>query len=231
MAHLVSRDYPLPGMADPDPAARFLVQHMITVAGPQPGLHVFVTHDSLVTTTAARLLGEPLGTDSWPWYLEGAFFWRDDGHLTAAYRNLSRRRTATNLVSLDERHVIDFARRETARTLGTRLNARFSLVGDAFKTLLTGRPPRSLKYRAASAGDRKTLLSVLSKRGAQRLDDRPFAEVFEIGGQIIELSHRLASETVEKRPVRFDEPLTTLAAEHRPTDRWRAITHVPPQSN
>ena len=76
MAHLVSQDHPLPGMADPDPAARLLVRHMLAVAGNRSGLHLFVRHDSVVTATAARLLGEPLAKDDWPWYLEGAFFRR-----------------------------------------------------------------------------------------------------------------------------------------------------------
>ena len=90
MAHLVTEDEPLPGMAAPAAAARFLVQHMLATAGSAPGLHVFVTHDSLVTATAARLLGEPLGVDAWPWYLEGAFFWRQDGALVVSYRDMRR---------------------------------------------------------------------------------------------------------------------------------------------
>ena len=101
MEHLVSQDRPLPGMADPAPAARFLVQHMLARAGDRPGLHVFVTHDSLVTTTAARLLGEHLGKDDWPWYLEGAFFWRQGGHLVTAYRGRSNKSGVVTLSSLD----------------------------------------------------------------------------------------------------------------------------------
>jgi broad specificity phosphatase PhoE len=91
MAHLVGGDEPLPGMAAPDAAARFLVQHMLATAGSEPGYHVFVTHDSLVTATAARLLGQRLGKDAWPWYLEAAFFWRENGALVAAYRDDERR--------------------------------------------------------------------------------------------------------------------------------------------
>jgi len=53
MQHLVASDEALPGMARPGPAAQFLVHHMLTVAGDAPGLHLFVTHDSLVTATAA----------------------------------------------------------------------------------------------------------------------------------------------------------------------------------
>lgn len=92
MQHLVTSDEALPGMAQPDPAARFLVHHMLTVAGDAPGLHLFVTHDSLVTATAARLLGQQFGTEAWPWYLEGAFFWRDQDDLHIRYRDQYLRR-------------------------------------------------------------------------------------------------------------------------------------------
>lgn len=90
MAHLVLEDHALPGMAVPDHAARLLVHHMLAIGAEDPGLHVFVTHDSLVTATAARLLGEPLGPEAWPRYLEAAFFWRQEGTVRAAYRDICR---------------------------------------------------------------------------------------------------------------------------------------------
>lgn len=102
MAHLVSQNHPLPGMADPDTAARFLARHMLTTAGDPPGLHVFVTHDSVVTVTAARLLGKPLGRDDWPSYLEGAFFWRQLGQVVVAYRDHCHRIEADTLTQLGE---------------------------------------------------------------------------------------------------------------------------------
>ena len=80
-------DGSLPGMADPESAARLLVQHMLAIAGDRPGLHVFVTHDTLVTAIAARLLGVPLGTSAWPWSLEGAFSWREPGGFSTACRD------------------------------------------------------------------------------------------------------------------------------------------------
>lgn len=225
MEHLVSQDYPLPGLADPDPAARFLVQHMLAAADARPGLHVFVTHDSLVTATAARLLGEPLGKEAWPWYLEGAFFWCEDGHLTTAYRDWSSRRPADNLIPLDEQHVIDFARREVASTLGPEVDARFFLAGGAFKTLLTGRPPRDIDIWAASARDRDVLLSVLAARGARRLADRPFADAFAVGDRIVELPHKVGPDTLKERLARFDIALSAVGVEHRPGGLWSAIVH------
>ena len=62
------------GVARPGEAASFLVCSMLAEAAGRAGVHVFVTHDSLVTATAARLLVRPLGLDDWPWYLEGALF-------------------------------------------------------------------------------------------------------------------------------------------------------------
>ena len=92
---LVSGSPTLPGMADPDGAARRLVRHMLATAGDRPGLHLFITHDFAITVTVARLLGEPLGREEWPWYLEGAFFRQADGCISTAYReHFKRQRSA-----------------------------------------------------------------------------------------------------------------------------------------
>ena len=112
MRHLVSQDRPLPGMAHPGPAARFLVRHMLACAEGRPGLHLFVTHDLVVTATAARLLGQSFGADSWPWYLEGVFFWKQGGRLVTAYQDHCGRSDLAALASLDLGYVSDFARRE-----------------------------------------------------------------------------------------------------------------------
>lgn len=225
MEHLVSQDYALPGLADPGPAALFLVQHMLGVANDRPGFHVFITHDSLVTATAARLLGETLGTEAWPWYLEGAFFWRENGLLITAYRDRIRRRPAAGLVPLDERHAIDFARREIARTLGPVVGARFFLAGGAFKTLLTGLPPRDLDLWAPSARDRDILVSTLNARSARRLETRPFADAFAVGDRVVELPHKSEPDTLEERLARFDIALSAVGAEHCPGGEWRAVVH------
>lgn len=225
MEHLVSQDRPLPGMADPAPAARFLVQHMLARAGDRPGLHVFVTHDSLVTTTAARLLGEPLGKNDWPWYLEGAFFWRQGGHLVTAYRDHCNKSDAVTLSSLDERDVVEFARREAARTIGPACGARFFLAGGMFKTLLTGCPPRDLDLWAPSTRDRELVLAALTQRGARRLEDRPFASAFAIDGRVVELPHKVEPDTLDGRLARFDIALSAVGVEHRPGGQWSAIVH------
>ena len=225
MGSLVTGNDVLPGLADPDPAARFLVRHMLTVAGHNRGLYLFVTHDSVVTATAARLLGEPLGKDCWPWYLEGAFFWQQGGGLLTAYRDRGRRSEADALGYLDERSVVDFARREVAKTVGLASGARFFLVGGAFKTLLTGRPPRDLDLWAPSARDRELLVRTLIERDARRLDDRPFAEAFEIAGRIVELDRKTDPDTLEKRLDRCDLALSAIGVEHRPDDRWRPVIH------
>ena len=88
---LVSGSPALPGMADPGRAARRLVQHMLATAGDRPGLHLFITHDFVITVTVARLLGEPLGREDWPWYLEGAFFRQAGDCISTAYRDRFKR--------------------------------------------------------------------------------------------------------------------------------------------
>lgn len=225
MQHLVSAKSALPGMANPDAAARYLVNHMLASTSQTPGLHVFVTHDSLVTATAARLLRKPLGPESWPWYLEGAFFWHDDGGLHAAYRDEHRVGIPEPLCGLREMDVIEFARREVARTVGLDSGARFFLAGGAFKSLLTGRPPRDLDLWAPSVEDRNLLIEALDRRGARQLPARPFADAFEIAGRVVEVPHKTSPYTLEERLAHFDLALSAIGAEHRPGDDWSASIH------
>lgn len=225
MAKLVAGDQALPGMADADRAARFLVRRMLAVAGDRPGVHAFVTHDSLVTATAARLLGVPLGMDAWPWFLEGAFFWRDGGSIHVAYRQHHTAVRADALCSLDERGVIDFARREMAATLGSECEARFFLAGGAFKSLITGLPPRDLDVWCPSAEDRARVVATLEGRGARALAPRPYSNAFEIAGRVVEVPYRAEPATLEDRLGRFDLALSAVGAEHRAGDEWRAVVH------
>lgn len=85
---LMQIDEPLPGMAAPAPAARFLVQHMLEVSGDIAGYHVFVTHDSVQMITASCFLPQPLSDYHWPWFLDAIFFWRDGESIGMAYKDL-----------------------------------------------------------------------------------------------------------------------------------------------
>jgi len=86
MAHLCSGEGTLPGLANAEEAAHRLVNHMLA-PDRDVGLHVFVTHDSLVTTTVARTIQKRLGKEDWPLYLEAAFFWREGSAIGVAYRD------------------------------------------------------------------------------------------------------------------------------------------------
>lgn len=90
MRHLVAEKKALPGMAQPDEAARFLVQSMLSSADGAPGIHVFVTHDVLVTATVARLQGVRHEPADWPLFLEGALFWRSKLGVHVVYRDSAR---------------------------------------------------------------------------------------------------------------------------------------------
>ena len=86
MRRLVSEDDPLPGMAQPDEAARLLLRHMLASAGDSCGLHIFITHDSVITATVSRLQGKPHGASNWPHFLEGALFWQSQSGVHVMYR-------------------------------------------------------------------------------------------------------------------------------------------------
>lgn len=224
MRHLVTGSHELAGMARPHEAARFLVHHMLAVAARQPGLHLFVTHDSLVTTTAARLLGQHLEVEEWPDFLEGALFWRDEAGVHTTYRGHDALR-AEPLCALAESDVTEHARREIAATVGLETHARFFLAGGAFKTLLSGRPPRDLDLWAPSARDRDALIDALRRRGARPSSPRPFADAFKIAGRVVEVPHATEPGTLVERLARFDLALSAVGVEHHPSGEWSASIH------
>lgn len=224
MRHLVHETTALSGMARPDEAARFLVQAMFAAAANQPGVHVFVTHDLLVTATAARILGKPLGRDDWPWYLEGAFFWSAADGVHVFYRD-NEMIHPDPLCDLADDNVIEFARREIAATIGLDTGARFFLAGGAFKSLLTGRSPRDLDLWAPSARDRALLIDVLRGRGAMPAPPRAFADAFELAGRVIEVPHKTEPDTLSERLMRFDIGLSAVGVEHQPDGEWSVIVH------
>jgi hypothetical protein len=86
LKHLIAGEGVLPGVAEPFSAASSLVRHMLDHSGDVHGLHVFVTHDSLVAPTVARMLRCPVSPEDWPEYLEAAFFWREGPDVWGAYR-------------------------------------------------------------------------------------------------------------------------------------------------
>ncbi len=84
---------PLPGFHEPTAAARRLIESMLgcAKAGRQPGFHVFVTHDFLITLTAAMAFDEVLERPDWPRFLEGLFAWEGDtGDVIVRYRGRER---------------------------------------------------------------------------------------------------------------------------------------------
>lgn len=81
----------LRGLADPVPASRRLYEHLVATAGGQVGVHVFVTHDILVTAAAAHWLGVSLTRNDWPDFLEALVLVVAGDQVTASYRRWSGR--------------------------------------------------------------------------------------------------------------------------------------------
>ncbi|MEB0141234.1 MULTISPECIES: histidine phosphatase family protein [unclassified Undibacterium] len=225
MDHLVKRDTSLPGIANADSAARFLVQHMLASSLNRPGFHVFVTHDSLVTATAARMLGVPYGIEDWPLFLEAAFFWQEENSVFSAYRDVCRSHHTFPLCHFDDVDVIEFARREIAQALGSDCAARFFLAGGAFKSLLTGMPPRDLDVWAASNQDRDILLTTLVQRGAIQLSSTTFSERFQIGNRILEIPFHTESRTLSSLLDGFDIGLSAIGVEFEFGREYRVLIH------
>jgi hypothetical protein len=87
---------------------------------------------------------------------------------------------------------------------------------------LTGRPPRDLDLWAPSSQDREQLVAALLERGARRLDERPFAEAFDICDRVVEVPRQVEPATLEARLARFDIALSAVGAEHLPGGAFRA---------
>ncbi len=224
MHHLVNESTALSGMARPDEAARFLVQSMFGAAAKRPGVHIFVTHDSLVTATAARILGKPIGIENWPWYLEGAIFWFENDSLRTAYRDFEAVRPEP-LCSFADSDVVEFARQQIAMTIGLETDGCFYLAGGAYKSLLTGRLPRDLDLWAPSKHDRDLLIQTLMARGARVVAPRPFADAFELGGRLVEIPFKTEPTTLRDRLALFDIGLSAIGVERDSCGNWSAIIH------
>ncbi len=75
-----------PGFAEPGQATRALAAHLSKHLPGTPGVHIFVTHDTLLGPFVAQGLGRILETEAWPGFLHGALLWRDGARLMLAYR-------------------------------------------------------------------------------------------------------------------------------------------------
>lgn len=87
--HLVSGVGALPGMADPTAAAISLVNHILVSAGTEQGLHLFISHDSIVAPTVARMTGKEFPQELWPEYLDAVAFWHERDGVRMCYRGMS----------------------------------------------------------------------------------------------------------------------------------------------
>ncbi len=89
MAALVAGEH-LPGLAPPAAAAVRLVAHMVACAAGRSGVHVFVTHDSLLVATIAHTVGGPLPREEWPGFLEALAVSPSKEFLTLRWRDRTR---------------------------------------------------------------------------------------------------------------------------------------------
>jgi broad specificity phosphatase PhoE len=79
-----------PGFADPGQATRRLAAHLCEHLPGTPGVHVFVTHDTLLGPFIAQAFGRVLDAQTWPGFLHGALLWRDGERQVLAYRDWTR---------------------------------------------------------------------------------------------------------------------------------------------
>lgn len=87
MTHLANASHALPGMAHPETASLALLDYLLASASHGHGLHLFISHDVLLSACTARLLGVPYPASPWPDYLEGMFCWTNTEGRQLRYRH------------------------------------------------------------------------------------------------------------------------------------------------
>jgi len=98
LAHLATGGAPLPGFADPAQATRLLMEDLLGRAATMTGVHLAITHDSLMIPLLAGVLRRPLAADERPNFLEPIVLGRSHGNLFVRYRG--RIHTAGHLVNV-----------------------------------------------------------------------------------------------------------------------------------
>ncbi|ODS23105.1 hypothetical protein AB835_10630 [Candidatus Endobugula sertula] len=86
--HMILSSDPLPGMVQSDKGAHVLMYHLLSTMDNVAGVHVFVTHDSILSVTVARLLKQSFCSFVFPQFLEAAFFWETHKGVHIVYQNV-----------------------------------------------------------------------------------------------------------------------------------------------
>ncbi len=86
LEHLASQAGPLPGFSASVPAAFGLVRRLLGHIGGRAGIHIAVTHDSLMLPLLVALRGRALERELWPGYLEYIELWEEHGELIFAWQ-------------------------------------------------------------------------------------------------------------------------------------------------
>ena len=81
-------DIPLPGMRPTNEGVEMLLDLVTGPLGNEGRLHVFVTHDIILSVLVASIFCSSVEETGWPGYLEGLLLWRSDERLQLSWREL-----------------------------------------------------------------------------------------------------------------------------------------------
>ncbi|MCK0538852.1 histidine phosphatase family protein [Alcanivorax quisquiliarum] len=97
--HLVS---PIEGVLSPEDGQGKLARYLYQRQPCEGMMAVHVTHDTILATFVAGLLGRTSVTDEeWPWMMEGVWLWFDDTHLHWVWRGEPGRTAVHHLALAD----------------------------------------------------------------------------------------------------------------------------------
>ena len=78
-------DTPLPGMRPTLEGVEILLELATSPLGENGRLHVFVTHDIILSVFMSSIFHSSLEETGWPWYLEGLLLWRSADGIQARW--------------------------------------------------------------------------------------------------------------------------------------------------
>lgn len=79
---------PLPGMRPTSEGVEMLLDLVTSPLGSEGKIHVFVTHDIILSVFVAALYGKDVDEIGWPDFLEGLIVWRSGDRLQLSWRGL-----------------------------------------------------------------------------------------------------------------------------------------------
>eukprot|EP01029_Cantina_marsupialis_P009687 TRINITY_DN2246_c0_g1_i1.p1 TRINITY_DN2246_c0_g1~~TRINITY_DN2246_c0_g1_i1.p1 ORF type:complete len:373 (-),score=81.14 TRINITY_DN2246_c0_g1_i1:12-1013(-) len=203
--------------------SKWLVNWMINCFESE-GVHIFISHEDVVFSVAAVLLGVPPKDLIWPDYCSYLELDITSSNIKIQYHNIEAC-IERPLLGITEENVINLAKKLVSFHLNLSSKSyKFSLAGGAFKSIFTGSEVYDLDIWPHSDDDRESIINHLKTSKHLKFHKKgEFNDLFSMNdGITIEVTRKVGSG--EYIISTFDIGLSAIAAEYNGKS-WKAIIH------